>query len=323
MAAMEIDHEDEPNLTQFLDEELDYMEDYDYDIADEQVIDENFEGDLESMLDKLSRPYSKEEPVMDYEELQELDALADLVEITRLRQQGVLIPPEQVEGEEVKTLSTKFVRSWRQKERKGAKCWLRRSRYVAREFAWLTPDREDLFSPASSAVVSRLLPYCYLKRSSKGEKTQAMMSLDVSDAFLTVKQETPTVVSCVDATGRRQEFGLGKVLPGQRDGALLWYRDITGLLKGKLNMEEMAACPCLLRAPGGQALVLLHVDDLLVVGDYAYIELQLLPVLKEKYKLSMEVMKEAGDEVSFLKRNHVLISRTEMVIYPHTSCLTC
>ena len=84
MAAMEIDHEDEPNLTQFLDEDLDYMEDYDYNIEDEQVTDENFEGDLESMLDRLSRPYSKEEPMMDVEELQELDALADLVEITRL-----------------------------------------------------------------------------------------------------------------------------------------------------------------------------------------------------------------------------------------------
>ena len=111
------------------------------------------------------------------------------------------------------------------------------------------PREEDLFSPASSAVVSRLLPYCYLKRAAREEKTQAMMSLDVSDAFLTVKQETPTVVTCVDATGRKQEFGLGRVLPGQRDGALLWYRDITGLLKGKLDMEEMSACPCLLRAP--------------------------------------------------------------------------
>jgi len=87
--------------------------------------------------------------------------------------------------------------------------------------------------------------------------------VDVSDAFLTVKQETPTVVTCVDASGKKQEFGLGKVLPGQRDGALLWYRDITGLLKNKLGMEEMAACPCLLRARG-QALVLLRVDDLLV-----------------------------------------------------------
>ena len=179
------------------------------------------------------------------------------------------------------------------------------------------PEREDLFSPASSAVVSRLLPYCYLKRGGREEKTQAMMSLDVSDAFVTVKQETPTVVTCVDATGRKQEFGLGRVLPGQRDGALLWYRDITGLLKGKLDMEEMSACPCLLRAPNCQALILLHVDDLLVVGDYSFIELQLLPVLKEKYKLSMELMKEPGDEVTFLKRNHVLMSKTEMVIYPH------
>ena len=184
MAAMEVDHEDEPNLTQFLDEELEYMEDYDYNIEDEQMTEENFEGNLESMLDKLSKPYSKEEPMMDAEELQELDALADLVEIARLQQQGVLIPPEQVEGDDVKTLSAKFVRSWRQKERRGARCWLRRSRYVAREFAWLTPEREDLFSPASSAVVSRLLPYCYLKRAAREEKTQAMMSLDVSDAFL-------------------------------------------------------------------------------------------------------------------------------------------
>ena len=317
MAAMEIDHEDEPNFTQFSDEDLEHMENYDYDIEDEQMTDEFFEGDLESMLDRLSRPYSKEEPKMDDDELQELDALADLVEITRLQQQGVLIPAEQIEGSEIKTLSTKFVRTWRQKERRGAKCWLRRSRYVAREFAWLTPDREDLFSPASSAIVSRLLPYCYLKRAATLDKTQTMISLDVSDAFLTVKQETPTVVTCVDATGRKQQFGLGRVLPGQRDGALLWYRDITGLLKGKLGMEEMVACPCLLRAPRGQALLLLHVDDLLVVGDYAYIELQLLPVLKEKYKISVQTMREPGDEVNFLKRNHVLVSKTELAIYPH------
>ena len=70
MAAMEIDLEDEPNLTQFLDEELDYMENYDYNIEDEQMTDENFEGKLESMLDRLSKPYSKEEPMMDTEELQ-------------------------------------------------------------------------------------------------------------------------------------------------------------------------------------------------------------------------------------------------------------
>ena len=32
------------------------MEDYDYNIEDEQMTDENFEGNLESMLDRLSKP---------------------------------------------------------------------------------------------------------------------------------------------------------------------------------------------------------------------------------------------------------------------------
>ena len=43
-----------PNLTQFMDEELDYMESYVYGIEDEQVT------DVESMLDRLSRPLTKE-----------------------------------------------------------------------------------------------------------------------------------------------------------------------------------------------------------------------------------------------------------------------
>ena len=47
----------------------------------------------------------------------------------------------------------------------------------------------------------------------------------------------------------RLRVGLGKVLPGERDGALLWYRDITRLL----DMEEMVARLCLLPAPNIQA----------------------------------------------------------------------
>ena len=61
-------------------------------------------------------------------------------------------------------------------------------------------------------------------------------------------------------------FSLGKVLPGQRDGSLLWYRDITSYLKLELGMEEHAAYPCLLKSPDGSCAVLIHVDDLLVVG---------------------------------------------------------
>ena len=91
MAGIELEHEDEPNFTQFMDDELDYMESYDCDIEDEQVIAETYAEDVESMLDKLSRPWTKEEPEVSEDEMLELDALADFVEIPRLRQQGVLI----------------------------------------------------------------------------------------------------------------------------------------------------------------------------------------------------------------------------------------
>ena len=40
---------------------------------------------------------------------------------------------------------------------------VRPSRYVAREFAWLSPDRQDLFSPASSVITTRLLPTLFIK----------------------------------------------------------------------------------------------------------------------------------------------------------------
>ena len=51
-----------------------------------------------------------------------------------------------------------------------------------------------------------------------------LASLDVRDAFLTVEQERPSLVHTTDASGNEWSFGLGRVLPGQRDGSLLWYR---------------------------------------------------------------------------------------------------
>ena len=89
-----------------------------------------------------------------------------------------------------KILSTRFVRTWREKlDSAGQPFWLRRSRLVAREFAWMDAERESLFSPASNAIVSRLLPMKFLEMLEHGDGM--MVSNDVKDAFLTVKQETP------------------------------------------------------------------------------------------------------------------------------------
>ena len=305
MAAMEIDHEDEPNLTQFLDEELDYMEDYDYNIEDEQMTDENFEGNLESMLDRLSKPYSKEEPMMDAEELQELDALADLVEIARLQQQGVLIPSEQVVGDDIKTLSTKFVRSWRQKERRGARCWLRRSGVC------MANSREGGFVFAcqlgSGESSSSLLLF---EEGSKGGKDPSYDVTWCQWRFPHLEAGNPHsgyLFGC-----HREKAGIWAWQSSTRAAwwsstLVPWYH---GSSKASWTWRRWVhALACFVPQ--------IAKDDVLVVGDYSFIELQLLPVLREKYELSMELMREPGDEVTFLKRNHVLISKTEMVIYPH------
>ena len=102
-------------------------------------------------------------------------------------------------------------------------------------------ERDSLFSPASNAIVARLLPTMFLEM--REDSDCVMASIDVRDAFLTVKQQTATVVNYTLADGEVQPYGLGRVLPGQRDGSLLWHRDITSVLHEKLGMTAHVPCP--------------------------------------------------------------------------------
>ena len=158
--VLEVEHEDEPNTTYFEDEEIDNLELYD-DQIDELDHTEclEFEPDqadptLDEMILKLCRPFSIQEPNVSSDELSQLDALADKVQILRLKGLGVLLPTSTLPPGGVKEFTTKFVRTWRDKLIGDTRYWLRRSRYVAREFSWLSPDRQDLFSPASSSITN-------------------------------------------------------------------------------------------------------------------------------------------------------------------------
>ncbi len=166
----------------------------------------------------MTYPFSENEPELSAEELAALDKLADDVELQRLRSMQVLLPHDAGDDRDFARLSTRFVRTWREKkDAADRRIWLRRSRVVAREFAWLTPDRADLYSPASSNVTTRLIPLTFLEMVSKG---WILCGIDVSDAFLTVSQTRPTTVTSADALGNIQSHVLGKVLPGQRDGSV-------------------------------------------------------------------------------------------------------
>eukprot|EP00435_Cladocopium_sp_Y103_P045787 s718_g13.t1 len=306
------EHEDEPNETWFDGPELDELESYDYDL-DERDFSTSNDADL---LEQLCLPFSTLEPSLSGDELLKLDLIADQLEISRLRNMGVLIPTSEYEygSEKPKSLTTRMVRTWRDKMVNGRHVWLRRSRYVAREFAWLSPDRQDLFSPASSVLTVRLLPCLYMKWKAMG---YVLCSIDIGDAFLTVNQKELTEVVFVDALGASTTYVLGKVLPGQRNGSQMWHEAFSNFLQTELKIFECEAYPCLLKSQDSECVLLLHVDDVLCLVKREYLRDVLEPALKNQYKITLEVLEKEGDELTFLKRRHMLLSENELAIQSH------
>ena len=250
---------------------------------------------------------------MTLDELTRLDALADKLELHRLERLQVLQDPARVPADS-KVLSTRFVRTWREKhDASGQPIWLRRSRFVAREFARLEPERESLFSPASGNIISRIVPAVFLEMRETQSFDVVLASLDVRDAFLTVHQERPTLVHTVDAGGSSRAFAFGKVLPGQRDGSLLWYKAITKFLKEKLDLEEHAPYPCVLKSKDNSCIVI-YVDDLLVAGRRSF---KFSEELRKFYDISMQCIERPGDEITFLKRLHVLHPDGKLTLQTH------
>ena len=132
MQVVEVEHEDEPNSTCFEQDEVDNLEMY-----DGQLVEFDYTGSLEvepdqvdptldEMISKLCRPHSTQEPNLKDDELSQLDALADKAEILRLKGLGVLLPTSTLRPGGVKKLTTRFVRTCRDKFIGDTKFWLRR-----------------------------------------------------------------------------------------------------------------------------------------------------------------------------------------------------
>ena len=306
--AVEEKHEDEMLEFHFQDAEVEMLEEYD----------ETLEGhDFESYeaaelpgdgMKDLIFPYTAQEPELGIEEMSKLDIIADMIEVERLKDMGVLISMDANNIEEMKSLSTRFVRTWRDKIYDNSRVWLRRSRLVAREYFWLA-DRSDLFSPASNAISGRLLQLMFLRQRDEG---YLLSAIDVADAFLTVKQREKTKVTLDSGV-----FELGKVLPGQRAGSQWWYEDLTSVLCAELQMKQCEEYPNLLCNDDRTCMVLLHVDDMLVCGRKDYVLNKFVSTLQKHYKISASYLQDVGDELTFLKRTHRLLADGRLAIAPH------
>ena len=278
---------------------------------------ETMDASMELDTECLWKPFSALEPVLDQMELQTIDEVADKVEIQRLQSMGVIINPSNYSGTLGKELSAKMVRTWRKKTRviqneSGEKveipAWMRRSRMVAREFAFLE-QRDDIYSPSSCSAVTKVLPALAL--SNGFVKDGILGTADISDAYLQVPQRQPRVVKLGDLS-----FVILKCLPGQRDGALLWYQHFVSVLDSKMKLEVCQELPCLLKC--GSGAILLHVDDLLFHGTEEWATKELIPHLESEFKISYTYApRHEGGSFEFLKRLHVIAPNYEtIVIHP-------
>ena len=268
---------------------------------------------------KLWQPYSELEPCLPSDELDELDRIADEVEIRRLTDMGVLTSQSNYEGQLGKPLSARMVRAWRKKTRpivdsagkvvENEPAWLRRSRLVGRDFNWLEA-RDDVYSPASSSSVSKLFPALAI---TNGLVANSVLgTLDVSDAFLQVPQAHPRLV-----TFGNQSFVILRCLPGQRDASKLWYQYFTSKLQSAVGATICTEQPCILKC-GADGAVLIHVDDIMFIGTEEWVTTKLIPGLTAEFKLThCYVKRHEGGSFEFLKRLHVIEpGYSSITIYP-------
>ena len=196
------------------------------------------------------------------------------------------------------------------------KRWMRRSRFVAREFA--NTRRLDTFSPATGAHTANVLPlkYLWMKGMSSemkvdGGRSVVMGALDVRDAFLQVEQDEPVLVHL-----QNEPFIIMRNLPGQRLGAKQWYLHLRDFLEKSMGFEFCPEQPCLART--GDATILIHVDDILYVGTENFWNKVFLKEMKSKFTVSHDQLKGPGSSIKFLRRSMV---ETEdgLVLMPGTT----
>ena len=107
--------------------------------------------------------------------------------------------------------------------------------------------------------------------------------------------------------GVAREWMLGKVLPGQREGAAVWFHT----LKATLKEGDLIQCP---ESPtvwsnSSKTLALMtHVDDMVMTGEETELE-RIENFLKQKFKLAVE----GGSNLSFLKRSIEIVDGTTKI----------
>ena len=245
-----------------------------------------------------------EPPDLSEAELAVLDHEAERYETERLKLMDVLREPTH-ELNYYEKLTVTFVHKWKHGGEKEG--WWRRARLVARQYKWASEmGDEETFSPASIAPLSRHLLLL------AQQWNTPIWICDVKDAYLNVEQppDEPVVVLIGD-----HYFELGRVLPGQRRGAQVWWRQLQGDLS-ECNMEGLPEVPTLLRSLEGRQATQVHVDDMMMTGDEEPTN-KVVSTLKDKYETKVQgPFGSPGDEWNFLNRRYTIEEDFSITVRP-------
>ena len=83
------------------------------------------------------------------------------------------------------------------------------------------------------------------------------------------------------------------------------------------NLDTAACQLCILKSKDNSCFVLIHIDDILVVGKRDFVMNKLLKRLQTKYEVLTQVMQAPGDEITFLKRRMVLQHDSRLTVQMH------
>ena len=265
--------------------------------GDEEHVSHDSQEDLPFVKSWANRKYEEGPPVLHPDPLRKLDEAMDRVELNRLIKMGVLRPmsgDENLEG--MTNLQSKYVRDWRFRPSEDGKSWswVRRSRLVAKEFKFIGPLMENLYSPGSLACLQKVFAGLVCSSS-----RLCLYTGDIKDAYLTVPQRRPTFIRHGGLI-----FELKFNLPGQRAGARDFYDKLAGILKSD-NLESYEAAPALFIEPKSIG-VSTHVDDFEVIAETPRVDRLKKKLTDSGLKFSLEgPCTVEGGECHFLKRKFV------------------
>ena len=97
-------------------------------------------------------------------------------------------------------------------------------------------------------------------------------------------------------------------------GSQRWFDYYVKFLRDNLKLEGCKVNPSIMKFEQGP--MIMHVDDSLTLAPLSWLHTTLIPLIKSRFEVSVELAWKVGDEFSFLKSKHLILEDSIVVSMP-------